>query len=249
MEIIFEILKHLSGVLTPTEFALVIALLLMASIVLTKAILKLKSKSADILGLFGAGGAGKNELLSNEVLQQINELNRLYAEHQDELIDINSSNSISAASHQYIKDELQNNNTSVDKISVLIHEIRDASRDSENEFRSHREAMAAFKTEIQQSTSLVARDLELIKQLIGKNDAANVLANENIKHLIQRNQDVIHRVSSQLEKVDEFARAAIPEFRTYHKELSKEVGELNRDIALVERSIQTQINSSSVKLR
>jgi hypothetical protein len=107
----------------------------------------------------------------------------------------------------------------------------------------------AFKHELQQSSVIIVRDLEFIKQSMSKSESTDALVHENVKQLIQRSQDVMQRISSQLEKVDEFARAAIPEFRSYHKELSKEVGELNRDIALVERSIQSQINTSSVTLR
>ena len=55
----------------------------------------------------------------------------------------------------------------------------------------------------------------------------------------------MQRIISQIDKIDEFTRAAIPEFRSYHKELSKEVSELNRDIALVERTINTQINTAN----
>jgi hypothetical protein len=55
---------------------------------------------------------------------------------------------------------------------------------------------------------------------------------------------------SQLEKIDEFTRASIPEFRGYHKELVRQVSDLSRDVALVERSIQTQVNTlNTVKLR
>lgn len=55
---------------------------------------------------------------------------------------------------------------------------------------------------------------------------------------------------SQLEKTDEFVKAFVPEFRSYHKELGKDMTELSKDIALMERSVQTQINNTNaLKLR
>jgi hypothetical protein len=254
MDLIFGILKQLATTLTSTEFVLVISLIFVVAIVLATAFLKItgKSKGGGLLGLLTGGqDAEKEKILNGEILQKIDELTKLCTVHRDELLDNNSISHASITSHQMdIKEELIDANTvSMDKIMALVYEIRNESQVHESELKNHRAAMVAFKNELQQSSALVVRDLELIKQLIGRNDSADTLAHENVKQLIQRSQDIMQRVSSQLEKVDEFARAAVPEFRSYHKELSKEVGELNRDIALVERSIQTQINTSSVKLR
>jgi hypothetical protein len=55
----------------------------------------------------------------------------------------------------------------------------------------------------------------------------------------------MHRVLSQVEKVDEFARTAIPEFRSYHKELSKEVSQLSREVGIMDRVLQAHINTNS----
>jgi hypothetical protein len=254
MDLIFGILKQLAATLSPTEFVLVLALMLIVAIVLTKTILKItgKPKSGGLMGLLGGGGDDdKEHKLTEEILSRIADLSKLYIEYRDEMLDSTTMSQTSVISHQAeIRDELMSANTvAMDKIMALVYEIRNESLLHEGELKNHRAAMVAFKHELQQSSALVVRDLELIKQLIGKNDAADVLAHENVKQLIQRSQDIMQRVSSQLEKVDEFARAAIPEFRSYHKELSKEVGELNRDIALVERSIQTQMQTATVKLR
>ena len=57
-------------------------------------------------------------------------------------------------------------------------------------------------------------------------------------------------VHVQLEKIDEYVRSSVPEFRQAHRDLSKDLSTLSKDIALVERSIQAQINNvSGVKLR
>jgi hypothetical protein len=63
-------------------------------------------------------------------------------------------------------------------------------------------------------------------------------------------QEIQARTLSQVEKVDEYLKAAVPEFRGYHRELGSDVKMLGRDIALIERSIELSINTSNaVKLR
>lgn len=62
--------------------------------------------------------------------------------------------------------------------------------------------------------------------------------------------DIEARVLSRIENVDEFLKASIPEFRGYHREMSSDIKLLNRDIALIEQSIQLQINTNNaIKLR
>lgn len=107
-----------------------------------------------------------------------------------------------------------------------------------------------IKVHMNQAVDSVVKDLNDIRSQIRIHDMQDTQASDNLNQLLQRNHELMNRIVSQIEKIDEFARASIPEFRSYHKELSKEVGELSRDIALVERSVQTQINTNSaIKLR
>lgn len=63
-------------------------------------------------------------------------------------------------------------------------------------------------------------------------------------------QDTQAKTLSQVEKIDEYVRAAVPEFRGYHRELGSDIKMLSRDIALIERSLQLNINNqSAIKLR
>ena len=62
--------------------------------------------------------------------------------------------------------------------------------------------------------------------------------------------DAQSKTLSQVEKIDEYVRAAVPEFRGYHRELGSDLKMLGRDLALIERSFQMNINNSSaIKLR
>jgi hypothetical protein len=76
-------------------------------------------------------------------------------------------------------------------------------------------------------------------------EAHNETAYASVRENILRGQEVMHRVLSQVEKVDEFARTAIPEFRSYHKELSKEVSQLSREVGIMDRVLQAHINTNS----
>jgi hypothetical protein len=62
--------------------------------------------------------------------------------------------------------------------------------------------------------------------------------------------DAQSKTLSQVEKIDEYVRAAVPEFRGYHRDLGSDLKMLGRDLALIERSFQMNINSNSaIKLR
>lgn len=66
-----------------------------------------------------------------------------------------------------------------------------------------------------------------------------------------RGGETTARALSQIEKVDQLISSMIPEFRSYHREISSDIKLLSRDLALIERSIGLQINNttSAIKLR
>jgi hypothetical protein len=112
------------------------------------------------------------------------------------------------------------------------------------------EAIAAVGREMQLSFRDMHEDMLDVKEQNRESQsnltASTILLKTEIAKALEHHQ----RVLSQVEKIDEFCKAAVPEFRSYHKDLSKSVSDLSRDVALVERSVQTQLNTgSAVKLR
>jgi DNA repair exonuclease SbcCD ATPase subunit len=60
----------------------------------------------------------------------------------------------------------------------------------------------------------------------------------------------LNRLQLQLDNLDELIKQTVPEFRSYHKDIAKELGDLSKDVALVERTVNAQLNpSNAVKLR
>ena len=100
------------------------------------------------------------------------------------------------------------------------------------------------------STTQILREMEDINYQFKMHYQHDQQSHETVKELIKRINESVDRIFTQLEKSDEFFRTTVPEFRTYHKDLSKELSNLGRDVTLIERGIQTQINTqNAVKLR
>jgi len=119
-----------------------------------------------------------------------------------------------------------------------------------NTINQRLEAISVLNREAQMSFKDVGEDLDDVKSYVKLESAANAQNIAALKGELAKVLELLQRTLSQVEKIDEFARASVPEFRGYHKELAKGISELSRDVALVERSLQTQINTgSAIKLR
>ena len=162
----------------------------------------------------------------------------------------------SAANLDDIAKQLDKTVTS-EQHTVSIDRILDALQTIKSQYDNHDELMRnqiteilLLKNDVETLSEGISRDLDEIKSQLRQYELHSHQSSEGMKDIVQRCQDLMQRIISQIDKIDEFTRAAIPEFRSYHKELSKEVSELNRDIALVERTIQSQINTSkAINLR
>jgi hypothetical protein len=117
-------------------------------------------------------------------------------------------------------------------------------------FDKHTDDLSIFKTEIKDGFKGILVEFADVKHSLKMHDVSNHSDVESARELQTRIHGILVRAISQIEKADEFTRTTVPEFRSYHKELSKDLSDLSRDIALVERSIQNQINTSqAIKLR
>lgn len=110
-------------------------------------------------------------------------------------------------------------------------------------------AVAALKQDFENFKYALSRDITAFRQDIGSINIQTEQHVKSIKDILYRGHDLMHRVEVQLEKLDELMRTAVPEFRDYHKDLSKEISELSRDIALLERTVQTQGGGAPLTLR
>lgn len=61
---------------------------------------------------------------------------------------------------------------------------------------------------------------------------------------IVRNHDAINRAISQMDKVDDAVKGNIPEFRGYHQSFANSIKSIEREIALIERTVTVLINTT-----
>ena len=97
---------------------------------------------------------------------------------------------------------------------------------------------------IKYAKSQMDNQFEQIKYQLHSQDNQDNKALDLLQNSIAEANAAIHRISTQLERLDEYAKMAIPEFKVAHREISKDLSSLSRDIALVERSLQNQINNA-----
>lgn len=220
MEIVLTLLKSLASSLSPTEFLVVLCLIIVAVFTSLKFVLKrVRRNSKSGLNVFLTGEPDDSDI--KELHTKLEEVMTL--DEFEKAIQILMQNQIK--SNEIIQQEL-------------------------HALQARLEALAASGREVQLSLREVHEDMldvkDLSRETTSNLTASTVLLKTEIAKALEHTQ----RVLSQVEKIDEFCKAAVPEFRSYHKDLNKSVSDLSRDVALVERSIQTQLNTASaVKLR
>lgn len=100
-----------------------------------------------------------------------------------------------------------------------------------------------LKEEIQQMYSRLNNSLEDVKTVIRLQDSHEQQSAEHIKTILQQSLDAIRSTQAHLEKLDDYIRDQVPQFRADNKEFAKDLNDLSRDLALIERSIQTQVST------
>lgn len=231
MDIVFNLLKQLATSLSPTEFLTVLVIVAMTSFSIIKFLLTLAKKKGGLQNLLG----GQDE--TSAEIKKISDLSLNASKNAADLKSI-------------VEDLIQQQEQQFEKVVNIIVELKLESKEHAEALRTQITDMLLFKKDIENFSTSVTKELENIKHQMKMHETSDIQFFENVKDTLSKIHNTSIRMISQLEKTDEFARAFVPEFRSYHKELNKELSELSRDIALVERSIQTQINTvNAVKLR
>lgn len=130
-----------------------------------------------------------------------------------------------------------------------------------HEFESLRQDTIAFKEKFIEISAIrqaiVEKELHNVILAVGENrryfsdqhdetleQQALILSTSN--RIVDEQAKVLSRVSG----MDEYMKAAVPEFRTYHRDIDDDIKLLGRDLAVIERSLTLSLNSNSgVKLR
>lgn len=220
MEIVLTLLKSLASSLSPMEFLVVLCLIIVAVYTSLRFILKHVHRGRKD-GLHAFFTGGDD---SDDI-----------KEIQTKLDDVMTVDEFEKAMQALTQNQIRANEIVMQELHALqarLEAIAATGREMQLSFREIHEDMLDVKDQNRETHSNVTASTILLKTEVAK----------ALEHT--------QRVLSQVEKIDEFCKAAVPEFRSYHKDLSKSVSDLSRDVALVERSVQTQLNTgSAVKLR
>lgn len=217
MDIITDLLKYLSANFTPMEFIVVLAVILAVSYLAVKYILKSASKE-DGLWDFLKGEEAELEL----------------ADIQDDLYKISRDQNAKL-------DEIEKNTTSILATLSVMQTQDKLNADTLDRHLNELREMHEF---LEKAREDAVKQFDEIKHQFKMHDLHDHQAFENLKNAIDDAVDTISNVNSQLEKINEYVKNAVPEFKMSHKELSKDISQLSRDLALIERSIENQINTS-----
>jgi hypothetical protein len=136
------------------------------------------------------------------------------------------------------------------KIDGMISEVKDlinaafeTQKERDQSIKIELTKTLAIKEEVQELYSKLNASLEDMKQVIKAQDSHEQQSSENIRNLLQHGLEAIRATHAQIGKIDDYIRDQVPQFRADNKEFAKELNDLSRDLALIERSIQTQINT------
>lgn len=215
METILALFKYLAAGLGPTEFLVVVGIIVITTAVLVRFILQNKVKIAG--WLTGQKETSPTERSFNAIMVSLGRL--ATTEDVEKLM---NALRVAYANHE------QN-------IEDLLEKF---------------EELSSLRTEVALTCDRILDEVSEVKHQLQMHNDGSQAQYTNLLTQLAKSQDAISRNLTQIEKVDEYIKASVPEFRAYHRDLGTELNNLSRDIALVERSLQMQINTANaVKLR
>ena len=153
---------------------------------------------------------------------------------------------LSASITVLIEAQLENTQRILDKFIVLKDDVRDQYEMQKNIVNDlqHIKHITTDLGEIENRLSEMKHQIELML-------SNNILNNGYLKENIVRVLATVLTLLNQLNHINEYTKTSIPEFKSLHKDLDKNLQELRLEITLIERSMRayTINSSSSVNLR
>lgn len=225
MELLVSLLKQLAVSLSPTEFLFTLVFLTASIFTIVKLVLKNVKNPKKLIGAFADGD--EEEKFSK------NEMEALYSE-------IRKTNTT------------DNFNLTMTRLFNIVEAIKKENNDQDAEIAKQIHGLAFIKKDIENFSDAIEKELNDIKHNFKMHEVHQHQAGESIKELLLRGQDIMSRTQIQLEKLDEYIKNAASESKMSSREISKEMAEIRKELALLERTVQTHINidrTSAVTLR
>jgi outer membrane murein-binding lipoprotein Lpp len=223
MDVLVELIRKLVEQLTPGTFLVVLALILGISALIVKFIFNHVKRPGGVWSFLDD---------TDEAV---------------ELVDV----------HNSVKELSENMTARLDKMSVVQDRVLLILERGVNEELARNNKLDEFATTLISLASRVEEYKRGIAAAIEKIDSGLIeqgadarQALDNFKIVMDSALIIVNRIENQLDQLESYAHETIPEFKAAHRDLSRELSILSRDIALVERSLQMQINNvSAVNLR
>lgn len=224
MDILPDLLKQLASSLSPTEFVVVLCIIAATSFVVVSYIMKnVRAKS----GMWSFLDEPEDEPVE---LKDVKDA-------VQQLVDDNSKqhSELTAASRQ---------------ILAAIQEARAEDRERMDAVIKYLEEISALENLLMSTKKDILKQIEDLQHQSRTHETHDLQTHAAMRQSLESTLGALSKINAQLEKVDEYVKAVVPEFKQAHRELSKDISTLSRDVALVERSVQSQINTvNAVTLR
>ncbi len=137
-----------------------------------------------------------------------------------------------------------------DKFILVIANLEEASEDNSDDMKNQlAQAVLILQRDIAKMRTEGTSNADEMRALFNRHEQSVDITHQTHKELLNHVLDVTTRLKVEVEKFDEYVRSVIPDFKADNKEINRGITELSKDIALIERTIQTQINSNGVHLR
>lgn len=225
MEIILELLKELFNSLSPAMFLVVLCVIFVSTLFTLKFVLNsVKKRSGFLSFIFKTDNDEQNDLNFTE----INSVKQLLAE--------------------LIKDYPEKTKTIIETVVARLDEHNES-----NELKYQQminELYSIFNnidTIIKETAEVNAKNALRIQEELNKNNNAVLSTFETS---IKNNLLEINKISALCDRLNEHVKTSLSDIRESNKNLSRDIFDLRRDIALIERSIQTQLSAvTAITLR
>ncbi len=218
MDTITDLLHYLSKNFTPMEFIAVLAVILVISYLTIKQFLKSASKEDGLWDF----------LKSEESTLELADL-------QDDLYKISRAQNAKL-------DEIEK--ATADILAALtVMQTNDKLNAAT--LQTHLDELREMHDFLERSKEEAVKQFDEIKHQFKMHGMHDLQAFENLKNALDDAMSIITTANMQIEKIGDYVKNVVPEFKVSHKDLSKDISELSRDLALIERTLQNQINNTS----
>lgn len=218
MELITTLLQYLSNTFTPLEFIVVICVILMCTYMTVKYILRSAKKEDGMWAFLDTSEESELEL----------------ADIQDDIY-----KSSRESKKQF--DEIEKTTKQI--LDILI-KMQEQDKETAESLLNHIEELNRLDAFLKETKLHIEKQFDDMKHQYKMHDIHDHQAFETLKSALEDAMEIMERVNSQVEKIGDYVKNVVPEFKASHRDISKDISDLSRDIALIERSLQNQINTS-----